>query len=97
MEAVTRRADGALVSVRLKPRATSDLIGGVRAGALQVHVKAPPLENRANEALLKLLAKRLRRPPSSLELVRGARGRDKQVLIRGADAAEVSRGLGGDE
>jgi uncharacterized protein (TIGR00251 family) len=96
MVAVGERADGALVSVRLKPRAGTDRIDGERAGALEVRVKAAPVEGRANEALLRLLAKRLRRPRSTLELVRGRRGRNKQVLVRGMSAHEVELEFGRD-
>ena len=95
MTAISGRAEGVLVSVRLKPRARVDCIDGERAGALEVRVTAPAIGGRANQALLRLLAKRLRRAPSSLELVRGQRGRDKQILIPGAKAVEVRRELGG--
>jgi uncharacterized protein len=45
--------------VRLQPGASRSEIAGERDGAILVRVTAPPVEGRANEALRKLIAKRL--------------------------------------
>ena len=84
----------ARVSVRVQPRAGHDEIVGERAGAIVVRVKAPPVEGRANEAVRKLIAKRLGVPRSKVTIVRGARGRDKLVSVEGVGEAEVRRTLG---
>jgi hypothetical protein len=46
-------------------------------------VTAPPAENRANDALLRLLAREWRLPQRDLTIVAGMKSRDKSVLIRG--------------
>ena len=66
----------ARLRVRLTPRANADAIGGWRDGVLLVRVTAPPLDGRANEALLRLLAEALDVPQRQLALVGGARSRD---------------------
>ena len=76
------------VAVRLTPRARAGRIDGVAAGALKVSVTAPPAENQANEALLRLLAKKWRLPRRNLSLAAGAKSRNKVVHIAG-DAAEL--------
>ena len=43
-------------SVRVQPRASKDEIAGVVGGALKIRLRAPAVENRANEALLEFLA-----------------------------------------
>lgn len=73
----------------MQPRASSDAIGGTRQGALVVRVTAPPVEGQANAALARVLGRALGVPPTSVEVVRGASGRDKQVRVRGLDAASV--------
>ncbi len=82
--------------VRLVPRAGRSGIGGERGGALLVRVAAPPLQGRANAALLALLADELGIAPGSLRLERGARSRDKVVsapeACRGRLAALRERG-----
>jgi uncharacterized protein len=80
------------LEVRLTPRAGRDEIGGLRDGVLQVRVKAPPVDGKANEALRKLIAKRVGVPKSRVTIVRGERSRRKLIAIEGADPASI-RGL----
>jgi uncharacterized protein YggU (UPF0235/DUF167 family) len=71
--------------VRVQPRSARDGFGGVRDGALVVRVAAPPAEGRANEAVRRVLAAALGVPPSSIQLQRGARGRDKLLHLEGQE------------
>ena len=70
-------------AVRVAPRASRNAIVGVHEGALKVSLTAPPVEGAANEALRKLLAKALGVPKSNIEIIRGERGRNKVLRIRG--------------
>jgi uncharacterized protein len=74
--------------------ARRDEISGEREGVLLVRVVAPPVEGRANEAVRKLLASHLGMPPGRIEVVRGARSRDKVVEVEGMDADALRRSLG---
>ena len=75
-------ADGRL-AVRVSPGASADAVTLPPAGgAIAVRVTAPPEEGKANDAVLRLLARALQRPPSSLELVRGATGRTKLIRLK---------------
>jgi len=58
-----------------------------------VRLTAAPAEGEANAALVRLLARRLGRPPSSFRLLRGAASRDKVLRLEGATAAAVRAGL----
>ena len=82
------------IRVRLISRASRDEIAGWRDGRLLVRVSAPPVEGKANRALRKLLAKRLRVAPGRVEIVRGERSRDKLVAVD-LDPATARRRLGG--
>jgi hypothetical protein len=66
---------------------------GLEGAVLRARVTAPPVEGRANEALLRLLAGALGVPMTSLRIVRGQRGRDKLVAVEGLEAAEVRERL----
>jgi uncharacterized protein len=81
------------IAVRVQPRARKDEIAGERDGALIVRVTAPPVEGKANDAVRKLLAKRLGIAPGRVSVVRGASGRDKLVEIDGMEAGAVRRAL----
>ncbi|HJK92534.1 MAG TPA: DUF167 family protein [Polyangiaceae bacterium LLY-WYZ-15_(1-7)] len=83
-----RTEEGAVVfPVRVAPRASRSAIAGLHGGALKVALTAPPVEGAANAALVKLLAKKLGVAKSAVTIVRGERGRDKQVRVAGVDAA----------
>lgn len=84
----------ATVEVRVQPRARRDEIAAVRAGVLIVRVTAPPLDGRANDAVLRVLADRLGVRASTLAIVRGERGREKVVRVEGLDQAAVDAALG---
>jgi len=67
---------------------------GVEGGALKVRLSAPPVEGAANRALVKLLAKALGVARSRVEIVRGARSRNKLVRVAGLRAEELRARLG---
>lgn len=83
--------------VRVTPRAGRDRIDGVRDGVLRVRLAAPPVEGRANEALVRLLARALGVPPRDIAVVRGATAREKVIAIEGLDETEVLRRLASNE
>ena len=69
------------IAVKLTPKASSDRIGEMRGDALTIYVTAPPDKNKANEAMLKLLAKHLDVAPTRLTLIKGHTNRNKLVEI----------------
>lgn len=75
--------------VRVIPRASRNRIVGSQEGALKVALTAPPVEGAANQALRKLLAKTFGVSKSSVEIVRGERGRVKLIRIRGGDVSRL--------
>jgi uncharacterized protein YggU (UPF0235/DUF167 family) len=75
-----------IVRLRVRPRASPEGFGGVRAGRLQVRVSAAPVEGEANERLMRLLARELAMPVAAFVLRRGMTSRDKDVLVRSAAA-----------
>jgi uncharacterized protein YggU (UPF0235/DUF167 family) len=83
-------AGGATLRVRVAPRSSRDALGGERDGALVVRLTAAPVEGAANAALVRFLARHLGLPPSSLSVAQGSRGRDKVILVVGAEAEDVS-------
>lgn len=85
-------ADGVRIAVRLTPRAHAARIEGVADGRLTVAVTAPPAENQANDALLRLLARQWRLPRRDLSIAGGGKSRNKIVHIAG-DPAELTERL----
>jgi uncharacterized protein len=91
--AVSASPRGAVVRLRVIPRAKVTALDGMYAGAVRLRVAAPPADGKANAAVLSCLAGVLGVRRQDLTLVRGAKGRDKAVEVAGLDVAEVLRRL----
>ena len=78
-----------LLYVRVRPGARGAAVLGPHDGRLKIAIDAPPIEGKANAALLAFLAALLRWPRRQLHLQSGAAGRDKVVRIEGAAAADI--------
>jgi uncharacterized protein len=76
-------------AVRVQPRASRDEIVGEFQDALKIRLTAPPVDDRANEALRKLLAASLKVPPAAVRIASGERSRTKRVEIRGVAVAAI--------
>jgi len=86
-------ADGCTLSVRVHPGARKNGVTGVHAGALKISLTAPPVDGKANEAVIAFLADALHLPRARVALVAGATSRAKMVRITGKSAAEVAAAL----
>ena len=75
--------------VKVQPRASKDEISGEVGGALKVRLRAPALEDRANEALVEFLAELLKRPKSAVRILGGERSRTKRIEIRGVTRQQI--------
>lgn len=78
-----------VLSVRVQPRASKDEIAGVVEGALKVRLRAPALEDRANEALCEYLAQLLKTPKSAVRILSGHHSRSKRVEVRGVTQRQI--------
>ena len=75
--------------VRVQPRASRDEIAGEYQSGLKIRLTAPPVDDRANEALRKLLAARLNVPLAAVRIASGERSRTKRIEISGVTAAMI--------
>jgi uncharacterized protein len=69
------------LDVKVIPRASRDEVTGMRDGVLTVRVTAPPVDDAANRAVIKLIARRAGVARSRVRIVRGARSRHKRIEI----------------
>lgn len=85
------RAQGAatVLDVRAQPRAKRPGLKGIREGALEVALRAPPVDGAANEELVRTLAELLGVPRRAVTVLRGASARGKAVSIEGISPDEV--------
>jgi hypothetical protein len=91
------RADGVTLAVRAQPGAKKTAIVGIYGegtdAQLKIAVQAPPLEGRANEALIAFLAETFGLPKSAVELLTGELSRNKVFLLRGVTVARATAAL----
>lgn len=86
--------DGVLLRIKLVPRASVNRIDGPHGDALKIRLNAPPVDGKANAALIEFLADELDLPRSSLAITAGETSRQKTIRIRGLDAAAIESRLG---
>ncbi len=87
-------AQGAQFALRVQPRASRNGLAGVVGDAIKLAITAPPVEGRANQAVIDFLADWFRVPKSSIVIVSGETGRNKRIAVRGMRAEQVRRALG---
>jgi uncharacterized protein (TIGR00251 family) len=81
---------GAALTIRVTPRARKTEFSGIlEDGTVRIRVSAPPVEGKANKALIKFLAKVLKVKKNQVEIVAGEKGLDKIVSILGMSAEQV--------
>ena len=81
--------EGVSFYVQVQPRASRDVIGGEHADALKIRLTAPPANDRANEALVQLLAERLNVPRAAVRIVAGEKSRRKRVVVAGVKREQL--------
>jgi uncharacterized protein (TIGR00251 family) len=86
-------ADGVTLAVRAQPGAKKTAIVGIygegAAAQIKIAVQAPPIEGRANRALIAFLAGHFSLPKNRVELVSGELSRSKVFLLRGITAVRA--------
>lgn len=81
---------GAALAIRVTPRARrNEVVEVLSDQTVKIRLTAPPVEGKANDALIKYLADILDVPKSNIEIVAGQTGRDKLVSVLDADQTDV--------
>lgn len=81
---------GAILKVHVTARASNNGITKILDdGTVKIHLTAPPVEGRANEALKKFLAKILDIPVYRIEILTGESGRYKTILVEDMEASNL--------
>ena len=86
------RHDGAdlLLDVRVQPRASRTEFAGLMGNRLRIRLNAPPVDGRANAALVEFVAAECGLARSRVTLERGQSGRDKQLRLHGVAAVPAA-------
>ena len=77
--------DGWLLTLHIQPGAKKSEVVGLHGDALKVRVASPPVDGKANEALVAFIADQLGLPKRAVQLVRGDTSRAKTVLVTASE------------
>ena len=87
------RRTGVEVRVRLNPNSSRNRIDGLYGDRLKIRLATPPVDGKANDALIRFLARVAGLPPSCGRVVAGARDRSKTVLLETNDPVAAAERL----
>ena len=73
-----------ILTLHVQPGVKQTSIAGLHGDALKIRLAAPPIEGRANEALLRFIADFFRVTLREVELKQGVQSRHKRVEVRGS-------------
>jgi len=76
-----------VLEVRVQPRASRSEIAGRHGERLRIRLQAPPVDGKANAALVAFVAEAFGVPRARVTIEHGLAGRDKRVRITDAPAA----------
>jgi len=93
MFSVNETARGVTFAVKVHPRARKNQITGTVGEALKLALTAPPVEGRANEAVVEFFAEFFDIPRSSVTIASGETSRNKVIRVSGISADAVRRRL----
>lgn len=77
--------------VHVQPGAKTTSCAGIHGDALKIRLAAPPVDGKANQALIAWLSKALGCPQSAIELLRGQTNRRKTLTINAGEKLAVIR------
>ncbi len=77
--------EGWLLTLHIQPGAKKSEVVGLHGDALKVRIASPPVDGKANEALLAFIADQLGLPKRAVQLVRGDTSRAKTVLVTASE------------
>jgi uncharacterized protein (TIGR00251 family) len=86
-----KKNDDLIFAVHVRAGSHREGITGEIDSALKVEVGAPPVEGKANKAVVKLIAKSLGLPKTAVKIESGERSKIKRVRVTGATPGDIQR------
>lgn len=90
---IQESANGVSFAVKVHPRARKNAITGTVGDALKLALTAPPVEGKANQAVIEFFADLFEIPRSSVTITSGETSRNKVIRISGLSAQRVRERL----
>lgn len=91
---VRATTSGVRLVLHVRPGAAVSELAGRHGDAIAVRLAAPPVDGRANDALIEYLARVLEVPRRAVTIVSGVSARRKVVDVDGVEVRDAARRLG---
>jgi len=87
----TYKGGGVLLRLHVQPKASRNEFVGVHGDALKLAITAPPVDGKANKAVVKFLAAFFKMKKKDFSIKYGLQSRTKSVLIEGVELQDMRR------
>ncbi len=77
------------LSIHVQPKASRTRIAGLHGDAVKLCITSPPVDGKANAAVIQFFAKLFKIPRAAVILASGEAGRDKRLILAGISAAQA--------
>lgn len=81
--------DGLTLHLKISPNASKNEIIKTEDG-LKIKITAPPVDGKANKALIEFLSKKIKVPKTSIEIIKGETSKEKTLLIKVFDENKIA-------
>lgn len=85
------KSGGVALSIHVQPKSSRNKIIGLHDDALKISLTAPPVEGKANKAVIEFLSKFFNLSKRDVELLSGHQSRKKRVLLSKIDLEDATR------
>jgi uncharacterized protein (TIGR00251 family) len=82
-------SEGVVIRLHVIPNASKTEIVGTHGEALKIKIKAPPVDGKANQAIVSFFSEFLNVARSKIEILRGDKSKTKSLLVRGMGLTEL--------
>ena len=91
MTYLREQADSASVSlsIHLQPKASRTRLAGLHGAALKLCITSPPVDGKANAAVIEFFAKLFKIPKGAVTIASGEASRDKRIILAGISAGQA--------
>lgn len=82
---ITETENGIRFEVKVQPKSSQNQITGIVEGVMKIRLTSPPVDGKANQALINMLSKIVDVPKKSITIIRGETSTNKLIQISGVD------------
>lgn len=88
---IEKTEKGIILSLYIQPKSSRTRIIGMHGEELKIQISAPPVDGKANQALIKFFSKQLKVSKKQIHLLSGHQSRHKRILIEDCTEEQIEK------